>query len=192
MHFIRTYKGQILFLLIGVLGGFFVARIKTFVFDDTINPMDFANLILTLFLAILIGLYIEPTEESKRSEKEMLNDQLKEVKSASKEIHDLFVSHYSATPLETERKNEIKLLFRNLSNQMNLFLDQANHSKYSLITRQEKDIKQKLFKLKQTITGGQFEKSDFTFKKSHYNIYDNAFLSFSKEINHLMIDINKS
>lgn len=186
------YRNQLLFLFIGIEIGFFISRHAPFNFEDKINPVDFANLFLTLILAIVLALYIEPSTENSRVEKDLLIDQLKDVKSSAKEIHSLFVENFNQNPLIPQNKQKMVSGFRNISNQMDLFLNQAEYSKSKFICNQKDELKNQLFRYKKTLTGNTFNSASFTYSVSSFNRYEAQYLNFSKKINQLIIEINRS
>lgn len=191
MNFFRTYRNQLLFGLIGVVIGFFIERFTHIKFASEINPVDFANLFLTLIIALLLGYFIEPSNESSRVEKDLHIDQLKSVKEVAKEINSFFVSCYNESPLPVSNKDKMVGLFRSLSNQIELFLSQADHSKAKYITNQKTEITRQLFKFKKALTGGQYTSSTFSYKDAGFSKYEAQYLNFSKRVNQLIIDINK-
>jgi uncharacterized protein YacL len=99
MNFFKTYRNQLLFCLIGIVIGFFIERFTHIKFEAEINPVDFANLFVTLIIALLLGYFIEPSNESSRVEKDLHIDQLKSVKEVAKEIHSFFIECYNQSPL---------------------------------------------------------------------------------------------
>jgi uncharacterized protein YneF (UPF0154 family) len=191
MIFFRTYRNQLLFTLIGIVIGFFIERITHIKFVSEINPVDFANLFLTLIIALVIGLFIEPSNEKSRVEKELHIEQLKAVKEVGKEINNFFINCYNEDPLVVGNKDKMVGLFRSLSNQVELFLSQANYSKAKYIINQKTEITSQLFKFKKALTGGQYTSSTFSYKTGGFNKYEAQYLNFSKRVNQLIIDINK-
>ncbi len=191
MNFLKKYKNQSLFSLIGMMIGFFIARTTNIKFQTDVDPVELANLILTLILALLIGLYIEPSNTSTRIEKDLHIEKLKSVIEISKEIHTFFVFCFTQNPLLPENKEKMVSLFRSLSNQVDLFLGQAEYSKAKYIFDKEMEVKNKFYRFKRTFTGGQFSSVAFAYKNINFSTYEAQYLGFSKYINQLIIDINK-
>jgi hypothetical protein len=191
MNFFKTYRNQLLFSLIGIVIGFFIERITHIKFLTEINPVDFANLFLTLIIAMLLGYFIEPSNASSRAEKDLHIDQLKAIKEIAKDIHTFLISSYNNNPLKQNDKDKMIALFRSLSNQVDLFLSQAEHSKFNFVIGQKKEITSQLFKFKKALTGGQFTLDTFNYANSGFNKYESQYLNFSKKINQLIIDINR-
>src|SRR5215217_164590 len=125
MIFIRQFGVRIVFLLIGLILGIFIPMIPFLNFDNSINPIDVVNVVVTLILAITVAFFIEPMNEQTRAEKELLIEQLKEVKAESKSLHDNIISAYRQIPLLSQERFQILASLRSLSNQLYLFLDQA-------------------------------------------------------------------
>src|SRR5665647_149937 len=172
MNFFKTYRNQLLFSLIGIVIGFFIERITHIKFQSEINPVEFANLFLTLIIAMLLGYFIEPSNASSRAEKDLHIDQLKAIKEIAKDIHTFLVSNYNNKPLSQNDKDKIVALFRSLSNQVDLFLSQAEHSKFNFVINQKKEITNQLFKFKKALTGGQFTLDTFNYANSGFNKYE--------------------
>ena len=191
MIFLKTYRNQLLFTLIGIVIGFFIERITHLKFQNEINPVEFANLFLTLIIALLLGYFIEPSNASSRAEKDLHIDQLKAIKEIARDIHSFLISNYNNNPISQNDKNKMIALFRSLSNQVDLFLSQAEHSKFKFIIDQKKEITNQLFKFKKALTGGHFTLDTFNYTNSGFNKYESQYLNFSKKINQLIIDINR-
>lgn len=191
MNFLKRYRNQLLFSLIGIVIGFFIERVTHIKFQDEINPVDFANLFLTLIIAILIGYIIEPSNEQSRVEKELHIEQLKVVKEMAKELHTTFVSVYSQAPLSSGNKEKFVSGFRSLSNQIDMFFSQASHCKAKSITDQKHDITLHFFRYKQAVTGGHFATANFAFNSDLLSKYETPYVAFSKRINQLILDINR-
>lgn len=192
MRFFRVYGSHIITLLIGLLFGFFFWRYPYLMWESQINPMDFANLILTLILAWIIGFYIEPHNEERRVEKDLLIEQLKEVKIISKSIHDLLIENFHQNPLKESTKQKILNQLRNLSNQMQLFLDQSFHCQQNHIVNRKIEIQEMYYVFKRSITGGNFQASTFTFSAISVQRYELSFRKFEKEVNNLILDVNRT
>ncbi len=192
MKFIRIYKVQILSILVGVIIGLLVNHLFKINFEDKVNPVDFANLFVTLILAIVIAFYVEPSNESVRVEKDLLIEQLKDLKSSVKDIHSLFVLFYDEAPLQNVNKQKFITSFRSTSNQLDLFINQMNHCNNNLSAVEETELKNTFFRYKKTLTGGNFNSLTFTFSSASEVKYETLYLNLTKKINHLILDINKS
>ncbi len=191
MKYLKQYRNQLLFTLIGIFVGFFIERFTHIDFKDKVDPISFANLILTLVIALLLALFIQPSNESARIEKNLHIEQLKEIKEIAKNIHNLFVLNYGIQPLNNDVKQSFISQFRNLSNQIDFFFSQTEFSKNENLSSQKKIIIDQLVKYKSAITGGSFNKNNFIFKSLPYNKYDNPYKNFSKKIIELIILGNK-
>ena len=191
MKFIKSYKNQIIFCLIGILFGFFLERIAHIKFDDTINPVDFANLLLTLILAMFIGYFVQPATENLRAEKDLHIEQLKLMKECARDINAFYLDNLDLPVFPNEKKLKLLSLFRGLSNQFEFFLSQANHSSLTLVTNQRNQILLPLFRYKRSLTGGPFNLNSFALQNVNTMAVDSAYTNVVRKINELIIDINK-
>lgn len=188
----RIFSSTLLLgILIGIIVGFFMSITYNIPFEDKINPVDFANLFLTLILALLLTYFIQPKIENTRVEKDLHIEQLKTIKSLAKDIYSLFTENYDQSPLTSESKRKFVDSFRSLSNQVNLFFGQATFCNSDYILVQKQDIIQHLFRYKAALTGGRFNNHGFAYNTGGFAKYESQYINFTRRIDQLILEINR-
>jgi hypothetical protein len=191
MKFLKTFYRQIIFLLIGLLSGFLISRFSHIHFEEKINPIAFASLILTILLAIYLEFAVRPSLTNSRNEKDIIIDQLKEIRSSCSEVHSQYEKIHNLRNIPQEERSELLSRFRLLSNHIDFLNDIIKYSKIKPVGAISKEISSKYFKYKKSLTGFGFDKENFFFDRIYFSKHESAYKELSKAIMHLIIDVNK-
>lgn len=190
MPFLRKYYSQLLFLLIGLLAGFFISRLPI-KFEENVSWVALANFFLTILLAIYLEFVVRPSFSNNRNEKDILIDLIDEVKDQLSEIHEFYSKIKHTTPVAQNDKDELVAKFRVLSNRINIL---KHADSYCTITKEDrisKSIFDSYLKYKKALTGYDFSKNTFSFTRPYWRDHDNNFKSFTTVVIRSIIDINK-
>lgn len=191
MKFLRKYYSQIMFLIIGFIIGFFITRLPI-KFEEKTNWVSLASFFLTILLAIYLEFIVRPSFSNNRSEKDILIDQLKDIRLEVSNLQSSYINVRDQTPLKPESKQELIAKLRGISNLIDL-LKQTDE--YCSITRQT-EISENIFKeylaYKKSLTGYKFDKATFYFDRLYWNKCENAYKNLMKATIHSVIDINKA
>src|SRR5260221_12464569 len=98
MRFLKKYYSQLLFLVIGILAGFFISRLPI-QFEPKISWIALADFLLTILLAIYLEFVVRPSISNNRNEKDILIDQLKEIKKEITVVHEKYSLIRNTAPL---------------------------------------------------------------------------------------------
>jgi len=190
MKFLRKYFGQLLFLLIGILAGFFISRLPL-KFEDKVSWIQLASFFLTIILALYLEFVVRPSFSNNRSEKDFIIEQLKEIKTDVGEIQQKYETLKKETPVTIEGKAELISKFRQLSNKIG-FLKKLDT--YCSITKNElisDEIFKAYIKYKKSLTGQKFNNKDFIFDRFYWKDQDKFYQEFINCIMCSIIDVNK-
>jgi hypothetical protein len=190
MNFLRRYYSQLIFLIIGILAGFFISRLPI-TFEEKTNWVALANFFLTIGLAFYLEFVVRPSLSNNRNEKDILIDQLKELKGKVIEAHDSYLTKRNINPLTQNDKSDMIVKLRSISNLIDLLKQTDEYCKATKKT----EISDKVFKnylaYKKSLTGQNFNKPDFFYDRYYWNKHDSTYKGFMKGIMYAIIDINK-
>ncbi len=190
MNFLRRYYSQLLFLIIGILIGFFISRLPI-QFEAKTNWIAFANFFLTILLALYLEFVVRPSFSNNRNEKDLLIDQLNDIRKEIVSIHEKYSETRKKIPIPSEDKNEIVTKFRSFSNLIDM-LKQSDE--YCSITRKS-EMSDNIFKLyleyKKSLTGHGFNKEAFSYDRLYWKNSETQYKNLLTCIMHSIIDVNK-
>jgi hypothetical protein len=191
MNFLKKYYSQLIFLIIGILAGFFISRLPI-EFDTKTNWIQLANFFLTIVLALYLEFVVRPSISNNRNEKDLLIDQLKEIKEKVNNNHEYYLSIRESNPLDQNTKNEILSKLRGISNLINLLKQTDEYC----VTTKRSVVSQKVFKAyleyKKALTGNKFNDDGFSYDRYYFNKHNTIYKSVMQAIIHGTIDVNKA
>lgn len=191
MRFLRRYYSQSLFLFIGVLIGFFISRIPI-KFEEKISWISLATFFLTIILALYLEFVVRPSLTNTRNEKDILIDEIKEIKNKVQAVHTFYVGNRGHNPLEPEKKTELLTKIRELSNQIQLVRQTDDYcTNFRSLGLSDKLIAPYLA-YKREITGRKFNDADFFFDRLYWKGQEAAFRTMQRICMECIIDINKA
>jgi len=97
MKFFRSYYSQLLFLLTGILIGFFISRLPI-QFEPKVSWISLATFFLTLILALYLEFRVRPSLTNTRNEKDILIAEIKEIKAKVHSINALYTAIRNQNP----------------------------------------------------------------------------------------------
>lgn len=187
----KKYSGYLIILLVGALIGFFFERVTNTSFENKINPIALAGLLLTIIIALYLEFIVRPSLSNSRNEKDIIIEELKEIRKICTEIQSCYNRIQLLTPIPQEDKGLLILSFRSLSNQIELLRDVVKYSKIRSIDSNCEDLFSVYIKFKKSLTGFGFDKQDFSYDRTNYTKHDLASKTFDKKVMHLIFDVNK-
>jgi hypothetical protein len=191
MRFLRRYYSQILFLLIGALTGFFISRLPIH-FEDKISWIALANFLLTILLAVYLEFVVRPSFTNTRNEKDILIDQLKEVRKEIALLHEQYTLERGHNPLPAQIKSEILIKFRSVSNSIDLLRHTDEHCSTTIDTKLSQSLFASYLTYKKALTGKNFNSSHFYFDRLFWKDQERAYNTVIKLIMHSILDVNKA
>lgn len=187
LKFLAKNKAQILFFLIGVTVGFTITLFPlSFVHD--IDPLNMINILVTLLVALIVGLYLEPKNQDSRVEKDILISQLNEIKLLLREIQAGFQDVYDENPISEGFKSKLRKQLRSVSNLLYSFDETYNECGFSYT---KPTLTPAFINYKRTLTGNGFDNPSFKYDKAE-GYYNASYLRLLREINSSIIKINKN
>ncbi len=191
MKFLRRYYSQLIFLTIGILVGFFISKLPI-QFEPKISWISLATFFLTILLALYLEFVVRPSLSNTRNEKDILMDQLKDIKAKLVETHGVYVTARDESPLNYETRTAILMKLRELSNLIDIFKGTDEYCKTYRKLKITGRIISAYLKYKKAMTGYKFNEPSFFFDRRYWNKQDSAYNEHMKIIIHSVIDINKA
>lgn len=191
MIFLKRYASKIILFIAGVLVGFFISRLPL-QFEEKINSIQFANLILTILLVAYVEFVVRPGINDKRNEKDLLIEQLGEIKKSLSGIHDFYLQLRFKTFLSPDDKSAMILKFREFSNNIDLLRQMDSACKKTQgLKLYEKNFSAYLDS-KKALTGNKFDDDDFCYEKKTWSAHTAAIRNNFGIIVTTIIEVNKS
>jgi len=191
MKFLSRYYSQLITLLIGAIVGFLCNRIiNGAYFEQKINPVSAASFALTIILALYLEFSVRPSISNNRNEKDLLIDQLKEMKTSLSEIHSLYISSRDNN-LTSDYKKDITVKLRTLSNQINALIELSQYCVISKSFLKKEIFTKPYFSYKAALTGNGFDLDAFVYDRIHFNDTERKYNNLGKAIMHCIVDVNK-
>lgn len=190
MKFLKKYYSQIITCLLGGLTGFFIAVTWKLHFEEKVNPIAVASLILTIIIALYLEFSVRPSISNTRTEKDLLIDQLKEIKVLVSGIQELYHQVHS-TIIAIDNKKLILTKFRMLSNSIQGLKDIIEYSGAKPNGSNCQGLLSTYIKYKQALTGDKFGNSNFQYDKKNFSKHGKAYQDLNSCIQHFIIDVNK-
>ncbi len=174
-----------------MLIGFLISRLPL-QFEEKINSIQFANLILTILLVVYVEFVVRPGINDKRNEKDLLIEQIGEIKKSLSGIHDFYLKLRLKTFLSPDDKSAMILKFREFSNNIDLLRQMDSVCKRTQgLKLYEKNFSAYLDS-KKALTGNKFDDDDFCYEKKTWSANTAAIRNNFGIIVTSIIEVNKS
>lgn len=191
MQFLRKYYSQLIFLIIGLLVGFFISRLPI-KFEDKISPIALATFFLTILLALYLEFKVRPSLSNTRNEKNILIEHINDIKVKLNDVHNLYISARDHNPVTQQEQTDLLSKLRELSNLISLLKSVDEYCEtYQNLLVSEKIIKGYL-NYKKALTGKKFNDPNFFFDRLNWKTQENAYRQQMKTLMESVIDINKA
>lgn len=187
----KRYPISLIILICGILIGFFFERFSKVTFDDKINPIALAGLLLTILIALYLEFVVRPSLSNSRNEKDIIIEELKEIRKICTTIQSCYNRVQPHNPIPIEEKVELLQNFRTLSNQIEVLKDVVKYSRIVSIEKNCTSLFEAYLNYKKAFTGFDFDKKDFVYKKTNFSKHEMSYKNFDKQTMHFIFDVNK-
>jgi hypothetical protein len=185
------YLISIAFLVVGIILGLVIPEIIKINFSKGISPGELIDIFLTLFVAIIIPIYIKSNLQNRRIEKDILIEQAKEVRNYLDQIREIVTDCYHGNSIQLENQKSINKLIRKLSNSINSLNDELCYCKMKLDKCSNDCFFQTFVEYKKTVTGQNYGSPKYAYSDKTYKDQEQIHDKFKKLINRLIIQINR-
>jgi len=187
----RFILGFIL-VVVGTAIGFAIAHYyPTFPFDDKINAVDLLTLLVTIFLAVYIPIFLEKQMHSHRFEKDVVVRKIEGLQSSLRDVNRTVTECLQKNTVSTGNSHAIVNSFTSISNELDTLITLIELCHQRKLDMDLTSIKNLRHEYKRTVTGGNFGRKVFKYtaltKKEEEVIYH----KLDKELCILIFKINR-
>jgi hypothetical protein len=161
-----------------------------FKFEDKIDIVGLATLIVTIFLAVYIPIFLERNMHNKRSEKDVIIRKIEVLQSTIRTVNHTVAECVQKQAVSTANNYQLISLFTAISNELDTIITLSEYCGKNKFKDDFEVIKNCRFQYRKMVTGGDFQKKGFKYtildKKEEEKIYHN----FDKELCVLIFKVN--
>ena len=175
-------------LLTGFVGGLVVAPVRVLEFDAKLSMGDLLNALVTLLVAVALGVIFQRNFSADRVERDLLIAQIREVGAAMKAARELVVRAYTTTTVSEDGDREIVAAVRDLSNQLTT-LDQASaqcstdYRAEPLTSARKRYTEFRRLVTERAFTTQPYSEETYSRAETTYGLFNHALLMYSIHVN---------
>jgi hypothetical protein len=186
----RYIIGIILVIAGVVIGMGFQHYYPLFSFEDKIDVVGLATLVVTIFLAVYIPIFLERNMHNKRSEKDVIIRKIEALQGTIRTVNHAVAECVQKQTVSSANTYQLISLFTTISNELDTIITLSEHSGKNKFKDDFDEIKSCRFQYRKMVTGGNFQKKDFKYtmldKKEEEKIYH----QFDKALCLLIFKVN--
>lgn len=172
---IRYIIGSILVIAGIVIGMGLQYYYPLFLFEDKIDIVGLATLIVTIFLAVYIPVFLEKNMYNKRSEKDVIIRKIEALQATIRIVNQIVGECVQKQTVSSANTYLIINLFTTISNELETIITLTEHCCKNKFKEEFEEIKACRFQYRKMVTGGDFQKKGFKYdmldKKEEEKIY---------------------
>jgi hypothetical protein len=186
----RYVIGGILVIIGVVIGMGLQYYYPLFLFEDKIDIVGLATLVVTIFLAVYIPIFLERNMHNKRSEKDVIIRKIEALQGTIRSVNYTVSECVQKQSVSTANTYQLISLFTNISNELDTIITLSDYCKKNKFKDDFEKIKRCRFQYRKMVTGGDFQKKGFKYsildKKEEEKIYH----KFDKALCVLIFKVN--
>lgn len=161
-----------------------------FDFEDKIDVVGLMTLIVTIFLAVYIPIFLEKNMHNKRSEKDVIIRKIEGLQRTIQSVNNTVDECMQKKSISSANSYYILRLFMTISNELDTIIELTDLCRINKFKENFDEIKSHRYQYRKIVTGGDFQKSDFKYtildKKEEEKIYH----QFDKALCVLIFKVN--
>jgi hypothetical protein len=161
-----------------------------FSFEDKIDVVGLATLVVTIFLAVYIPIFLERNMHNKRSEKDVIIRKIEALQGTIQTVNHTVGECVQKQSVSSANTYLIMSLFTTISNELDTIIKLSDLCGKDKFKADFEEIKSCRFQYRKMVTGGDFQKKDFKYsildKKEEEKIYH----QFDKALCVLIFKVN--
>src|SRR5690242_19245570 len=171
----KYFLGLIL-VAAGIAIGLAIAHYyPSFPFEDRINAIELITLIVTIFLAVYIPIFLEKQMHSHRFEKDVIVRKIEGLQSTLRDVNRAVTECLQKNTVSTDNSHSIINCFTSISNELDTLITLIELCHQRKLDTDLNSIKNLRHDYKRTVTGGNFGRKAFKYtaltKKEEEVIY---------------------
>ena len=161
---IRYIIGGILVVAGVVIGMGLQHYYPQFSFEDKIDIVGLATLVVTIFLAVYIPIFLERNMHNKRSEKDVIIRKIEALQGTIRTVNHTVAECVQKQTVSSTNKALIVNMFTTISNELDTIIKLSDLCKKDKFNKDFEEIKSIRYQYRKMVTGGDFDKRrDFKF-----------------------------
>lgn len=161
-----------------------------FSFEDKIDIVGLATLVVTIFLAVYIPVFLEKSMHNKRGEKDVIIRKIEALQATIRTVNQTVGECVQKQVVSPANSCLIISLFTTISNELETIITLTDHCCKDKFKDEFEKIKAYRFQYRKIVTGGDFQKKGFKYdildKKEEEKVYH----SFDKSLCLLIFKVN--
>ncbi len=171
----RYIIGGILVIVGVVIGMGLQHYYPLFSFEDKIDIVGLATLVVTIFLAVYVPIFLERNIHNKRSEKDVIIRKIEALQETIKIVNCTVSECVQKQSVSTVNNYKLISLFTTISNELDTIITLSDYCEKNKFKDDFEEIKSCRFQYRKIVTGGDFQKKGFKYsildKKEEEKIY---------------------
>lgn len=187
----RYIIGVILVIVGVVIGMGLQHYYPLFSFEDKIDVVGLATLIVTIFLAVYIPIFLERNMHNKRSEKDVIIRKIEALQGTIRAVNYKVAECVQRQAVSSANKALIVNLFTTISNELDTIIKLSDLCKKDKFSKDFKEIKSIRYQYRKMVTGGDFDtRRDFKFSMLDKKEEEKIYHQFDKALCVLIFKVN--
>jgi len=182
--------GGILVIVGFVIGIGFLYYYPYFSFEDKIDIVGLATLVVSIFLAVYIPIFLERNMHNKRSEKDVIIRKIEALQGTIRTVNQIVAECVQKQTVSVANNYQLISLFTTISNELDSIITLSDYCKRDMFKKDFEEIKNCRFQYRKMVTGGDFQKKGFKYtildKKEEEMVYH----KFDKALCILIFKVN--
>lgn len=187
----RYIIGVILVIVGVVIGMGLQHYYPLFSFEDKIDVVGLATLIVTIFLAVYIPIFLERNMHNKRSEKDVIIRKIEGLQGTIRTVNHKVAECVQRQTVSSANKALIVNLFTTISNELDTIIKLSDLCKKDKFNKDFEEIKSIRYQYRKMVTGGDFDtRRDFKFSMLDKKEEEKIYHQFDKALCVLIFKVN--
>ncbi len=179
-------------LLLGIVIGVGTQHYyPAFPFEEQIDIVEFATLLVTIFLAVYIPNFLEKSMHNKRSEKNVIIRKIETLQETVTSVNRVVTECVRKSAVSKDRESHLIHLFTTIAHQLDTIITLSEYSHKNIFQKEFEEIKNFRYQYKNIVTGGSFQEKGFKYTILQQKKQEKIYQSFDKSLSLLIFKVNK-
>lgn len=186
------YSLSIFLILVGVSVGMGIQKYyPLFKFEEKIDPIGLVTLVVTVFLAVYVPIFLERNLHNKRSEKDVIIRKIESLQKSIDNVNQIVSECIQKQTVSMPNSYLIINNFTTISNELDTVITLINYCSENKFTKEFEEMKNFRFQYRKIVTGGNFQKKGFKFTILDKTEEEKIYHKFDKLLSLLILKVNR-
>ena len=162
----------------------------TFPVEDKINLVDLATLLVTVFLAVYIPIFLEKHMHNKRYEKDVIIRKIEGLQSTIKEVNKTVTECVQKNTVSITNSHTIINHFTTISNELDTLITLIDFCQKDKFKVEIEKVKSLRHQYRTIVTGGNFQRKNFKYPALTKKEEEVTYHKMDKELCMLIFKVN--